>query len=103
MASLLLLLFAGAAPAAAPPHAVSFRDDVYPILERHCLRCHQGSNPGSGVRLDVRGEILGEGNGRPLAVAGRSDRSRLLAVVSGIFAADDIETATRRYTTLFSN
>src|SRR5207248_3043927 len=35
------------------------------------------------IRLDVRGEILGEGNGRPLAVAGRSDRSRLLDAVRG--------------------
>ena len=62
---LLLSLLGGAAP----PRTVSFRDDVFPILSRHCLRCHQGTNPASAVRLDARAEILGESNGRPLAVA----------------------------------
>src|SRR5262249_5288615 len=82
-ASLLVLLLAGAAPAAAPPRAVSFRDDVLPILAAPALGRHQGSTRASSVRLDARSEILGEGNGRPLAVAGRADRSRLLAVVRG--------------------
>jgi hypothetical protein len=80
----LALLFVDPVGAAAPPsRPVSFRHDVYPLLRDRCLRCHQGSNPRSAVRLDVRSEWLGEGNGRPLVVPGLSGRSRLIAVVAG--------------------
>src|SRR5690349_10256617 len=78
--ALLAVLAAGAAP---PERRVSFRAAVYPLLRSRCLRCHQGSNPPSGIRLDVRAEWLGETNGRPLVVPGHSDRSRLVQVVSG--------------------
>src|SRR3954452_4527788 len=81
---LLALLFAGPANAAAPPtRSVSFRADIYPLLRNRCLRCHQGSNPRSGLRLDVRSDWLGETNGRPLVVPGKANRSRLIQVISG--------------------
>jgi hypothetical protein len=83
-AALLLLFAAGFAPAAGPPRLVSFRDDVFPILSGRCLRCHKGTNPSSGVRLDSRADVLGETNGRPLAVPDRPDTSRLLLAVRGL-------------------
>jgi hypothetical protein len=81
----LLALFVGPVCAAAPPaRPVSFREQVYPLLRERCLRCHQGNNPRSGVRLDARSEWLGESNGRPLVVSGQAERSRLIQVVAGL-------------------
>ncbi|MFO0816580.1 MAG: PSD1 and planctomycete cytochrome C domain-containing protein [Pirellulales bacterium] len=59
-----------------PP--VEFARDVYPLLQKHCLRCHAGRDAESGFRLDVRREILGETNGEPLAVVGKSGESRIV-------------------------
>jgi hypothetical protein len=78
-----LLLVASHAPAAGPPRAVSFRHDVFPLLSRQCLRCHQGTNPSSAVRLDARSELLGESNGRPLVLVGKADQSTLVRAVRG--------------------
>src|SRR3712207_331410 len=82
---LVALALASLAPGAAPPRpGVSFERDIHPLLAARCLRCHQGSNPTSGVRLDVRGELLGESNGKPLVSLGKeADQSRLIQVVSG--------------------
>jgi mono/diheme cytochrome c family protein len=67
----------------AQPAKVDFRRDVYPILKGHCFPCHQGSDASSGYRLDLREEILGETNGHPMVKLGRSDESRLIALVTG--------------------
>jgi hypothetical protein len=77
---------AAAPPAGLPPASskkVSFRADVYPLLATRCLRCHRGSNPPSGVRLDLRAELLGQTSGHALAVPGAGAASRLLRAVAG--------------------
>jgi hypothetical protein len=68
----------------AATRAVSFRQDVYPLLAARCFRCHRGPNPSSGHRLDLRAELLGEDNGRPLVRPGASARSRLIQLVAGV-------------------
>jgi len=65
---------------AEPPN---FRRDVYPLLQSRCFECHRGFDADSGVRLDLREEILGETTGKPLAIPGDSKRSRLHELVSG--------------------
>jgi hypothetical protein len=91
-AVLLLVLSAGPAagaetPAVLPPAApkkVSFRQDVYPLLAARCFKCHQGASASSGHRLDLRPELLGEGNGKPLVQPGNSSESRLIQMVAGV-------------------
>ncbi|MCA9067299.1 MAG: hypothetical protein KDA84_00140, partial [Planctomycetaceae bacterium] len=61
---------------------VRFREDVYPLIENRCFRCHAGRESSSGVRLDRREDVLGETNGTPLVVVGHSDRSELVARVT---------------------
>jgi len=70
--------------AVAQERAVDFRRDVHPILSKHCFACHAGAGASSGHRLDLRAEILGETNGRPLAVAGKASESVLIRMVSGL-------------------
>jgi hypothetical protein len=73
-------------PARLPPASakkVDFRTDVYPLLAERCFPCHQGADAKSGFRLDIRAEILGETNGTPLAVPGKSESSRLIQLVAG--------------------
>src|SRR5712675_889828 len=52
--------------AQSPSKQISFKDDIYPLLERRCFECHQGKDAEAGYRLDLREEILGQTNGQPL-------------------------------------
>lgn len=75
-----------AGPMQAAPAKVDFKRDVYPILSDRCFGCHQGADAKSGVRLDLRAELLGETNGKPLVKPGQSGQSRLIQLVSGTVA-----------------
>ncbi len=66
---------------------VDFKQDVFPLLKKHCFECHKGANPDSGYRLDVRSEVLGYSTGDPLLVPGKSLESKLIEHV----AAKDLE------------
>ena len=35
---------------------VEFDRDIQPIFQQHCLKCHSGHQPASGLRLDLRSE-----------------------------------------------
>lgn len=77
-------------PEIAPDHTaekqggpVSFRKDVYPILERACLSCHGPKRQAAGFRVDRREDFFG-GSGLPRQIVPRdSARSPLIAIVSG--------------------
>lgn len=65
-----------------PATEVDFARDILPLLKTHCFRCHAGRSADSGVRLDLRREILGETSGMALAVPGKSGESRLVELVT---------------------
>ena len=46
-------------PLPKPVVTVSFEDDVVPILQRHCFKCHQEKNE-TGFRLDVADQVLNQ-------------------------------------------
>ncbi|EAQ80622.1 PSD1 and planctomycete cytochrome C domain-containing protein [Blastopirellula marina] len=61
---------------------VSFKRDIYPLLQENCFECHAGDFPDSGYRLDVRSELLGHSTGHALAVPGDSRNNPLLHVLT---------------------
>ena len=63
---------------------VAFEQQVLPLLEEHCFRCHQGVDdrgrerrPKGGLRLDGAEWIRRGGDGGPVLVPGAPDRSSL--------------------------
>ena len=67
-----------------PPGAkVRFWDEVYPILETSCLRCHGPTRQRGGVRVDRKQDLVGGGGREPLVLPGRAAESPLIALVSG--------------------
>ncbi len=71
-------------PAARAP--VSFAEDIQPILESSCLRCHGGVKPKGGLRLDTRDAALRGGASGPAILPGRSAESRLIHAVARLDA-----------------
>jgi uncharacterized membrane protein len=76
---------AGCEQAASPPSAVSFANDVKPILDARCAQCHTVAAEGvaaSGVNLtDYAGVMKGTKLG-PIVVAGSSESSVLYLTVA---------------------
>jgi hypothetical protein len=62
---------------------VDYRQDVWPILKRHCWGCHSGSNPEGGLSLDTRGDMLKGGDNGPLFQPGKPDESLLIRYLVG--------------------
>lgn len=65
---------------------VSFSQDVQPILEQHCIECHQAGGQGevaSGLVLtSYEGLMKGTRNG-PMVIAGDVEGSNLLVLIEG--------------------
>ena len=75
-------------PAQLPPAAsreVSFENDIRPILEHSCLRCHGAEKPKGKFRLDDRDAALKGGENGPDIVPGNSGKSPLSYYVARVF------------------
>jgi len=78
---------AQAAAAAANKPAVDFARDVYPVLERSCIKCHSGEKPKARLSLTSRDALLKGGqSGEPAILPGQGGESQLV-----VFASDEIE------------
>ncbi len=67
---------------AAESFAADFRG-VAPILQQHCLRCHQGPKAKGNLDLSSAKGLAAGAEGSPIVVAGKPQESRLIEVVSG--------------------
>ncbi len=62
--------------------AVDFEKDIQPILEFHCVACHNADEAKGGLRFD-QGEFFHQGgDGGPAALPGKPQESLLLELVS---------------------
>jgi len=67
--------------------AVDFARDVYPVLERSCIKCHSGEKPKARFSITSREALLKGGrSGEPAVVPGQGGDSQLVA-----FASDEVE------------
>src|SRR5437762_11601580 len=73
-----------------PPPAdkkIDFAQDIKPILERSCLKCHGPEKPKSKFRLDNRDAALKGGENQPNdIIPGQSGKSPLIHYVAGLDA-----------------
>ncbi len=63
--------------------SVGFRDDVWPILKRHCWGCHSGGKPKGGLRVDSVAAMLKGGDSGPVIDRKAFAESLLLTSVEG--------------------
>ena len=68
-------------PAARP---VNFSQDVKPILQVACVRCHARGNDKGGLSIETRESLLKGGDTGPAVVPGQSGDSLLITLVSGL-------------------
>jgi hypothetical protein len=66
--------------------AVSFAQDVQPILEKNCLSCHQAGGQGfeaSGFSMASYDDLMKGSNGGPMVIAGDVEGSNLVVLMEG--------------------
>jgi hypothetical protein len=66
--------------------AVSFSQDVRPVLERNCLECHQAGGSGlaaSGFSMETYDDLMKGTNFGPMIIAGDAEGSNMLVLMEG--------------------
>ena len=66
--------------------AISFSQDVKPILEQNCLECHQAGGRGlkaSGFSMETYDGLMKGTNFGPMIIAGDSQGSNMLVLMEG--------------------
>jgi len=63
---------------------VSFREDVKPILEASCVKCHARGQSKGGFRLETREQLLKGGDSGAAVIPGKSVESYLVELVAGV-------------------
>ena len=76
-------------PPAATKDGLTYANDIRPILETSCFRCHGEQRPKGGLRLDSLDAVLKGGEDGKVIVPGKSKESLLLIAAAQI----DDETA----------
>jgi len=66
--------------------AVSFSQDVRPVLEQNCLECHQAGGSGlaaSGFSMETYDDLMKGTNFGPMIIAGDTESSNMLVLMEG--------------------
>jgi hypothetical protein len=69
--------------AAAGADGPSFRDQIAPILETRCVRCHGGAAREGNLSLTTAAAVLTGGDSGPAVVPGEPEESLLLEMIAG--------------------
>jgi len=69
-----------------PPakHKINFKKEVWPIFQKHCVKCHGPEKQKSGFRIDVRELALEGGDMGKNIIPGKSTESPLVHFISGL-------------------
>lgn len=78
-----VLLLVGGIAASAQSAPVSFATQVFPILEKRCVVCHQGQTAQKGLRINSVADLLRGGESGPAIDPSQPDSSLLIRQISG--------------------
>lgn len=70
------------APAAAPAATVSFANDVMPIIQSRCVRCHGEDRVEEGLLMRTYEDIMAGSENGPVIVPGDPANSKLVELVA---------------------
>jgi mono/diheme cytochrome c family protein len=65
-----------------PAGPVSFSQDVMPILDQNCFKCHGGDRTNEGLKLGSYADVMAGSDNGAVVVAGDSAASKLFSAVS---------------------
>ena len=72
-------------PPASTKTGLTFQNDIKPIFDETCVRCHGAQKPRAGLRLDsLDGVMKGSPKDGPVVIAGQADKSPLVFSVASI-------------------
>ena len=81
---LVSLLLVGSVPSPAPAESVPAFESIRPILEKHCLACHDSRSHQSGLVLESpRAALQGGALNGPAVIPGKSSESPLMLYLTG--------------------
>jgi len=79
VAMLIVLALASAWAQDMKPGSVTFKDDVFPVIKKHCLPCHSEDNFNpSELSLDSYDLLMQGGKNGTILVAGKASESLLI-------------------------
>ncbi|MFZ6029496.1 MAG: c-type cytochrome domain-containing protein [Chloroflexota bacterium] len=61
--------------------AVSFSNDIFPILEANCLKCHGGERTAEGFDVNSYETVMAGSDGGAMVVPGDAEASKLFTLV----------------------
>ena len=72
-------------PLPAPEPAVTFQEDILPILQARCAipGCHAAPNPAQGLNLETYADFVRGSNGGPVFNPGNSNESKVVQRIDG--------------------
>lgn len=70
------------APVDVPVGEVSFADDVLPIIESRCVKCHGGDKIEEGLLMRTYDEIMAGSENGPIVVPGDTVNSSMVELVT---------------------
>lgn len=79
-----VVMGAGKLPPPANRAGVTYAQDIKPIFEKSCLKCHGPEKQKGKLRLDSLEAVLKGGGHGKVVVAGKSAESRLVLSVAGL-------------------
>jgi len=66
--------------------SITFQNDVVPLFERHCFKCHHGKDAEAGLDLTTHAGVLKGGDyAGPVVIPGAPDQSPIVLHIRGIY------------------
>jgi hypothetical protein len=80
--AVVLMLGAVSLPLSGEDARINFGKDIQPILEFHCVACHDANETKGGLRFDEAKLFFEGGDGGPALIKGKPDESLMMELVS---------------------